>query len=73
MTDDDDLLDRLIERLYRLRVRLGAGLYEDAVHACLVAVARTAQAEAEKRAGKTDPEPGGVVVRFPPGGRGGRQ
>ena len=59
----DDLDDHL-EVLVRLRRRAGVGVFERALLAARVAVARVLLAEAERRAGVGGRKPEGTVVPF---------
>lgn len=48
--DDADLLDRVVERLVAIRMRLGRHVYRDAGRRALSGIARAALAEGERRA-----------------------
>ena len=47
---ENDLLDTIVERLYRLRQACGSRVFRDAVDRALVAIGRSALEEAERRA-----------------------
>ena len=59
-----DDLDAHLEVLVRLRRRAGAGVFERALGAARVAVARVVLAEAERLAGVARRKPEGTVVPF---------
>jgi len=59
-----DDLDQHLEVLVRLRRRAGTGVYDRALLAAKVAVARVILAEAERRAGRARAPPKGTVVPF---------
>jgi hypothetical protein len=65
---DGDLLDTVVERLYRLRRACGSRVFRDAVDRALVAIGRSALEEAERRA--TSMHMGSAtILRFPTGRR----
>lgn len=61
----DDLLIRIITRLVRVHDEMGQQCFEDAAQRSLVAIARTVQIEAGKKAGMELPELGDGVLPFP--------
>jgi hypothetical protein len=61
---DGEILDRVIERLYRLRGACGSAAFQAAAGRALVAIARTALEEAERRAASLPRKPSNVI-RFP--------
>ena len=63
----DELLVRVLVNLVRVHEELGEQSFENAVHRALVAIARTVQVEAERRAGAELPSLDSQVVPFPLG------
>ncbi|QQR39006.1 hypothetical protein [Devosia rhizoryzae] len=61
----DDLLVRVLTRLLRVGDELGERAFEDAAHRSLVAIARSVQIEAARKAGVDDPGLGDGVLPFP--------
>ena len=61
---DNDLLDTIVERLYRLRRACGSRVFRDAVDRALVAIGRSALEEAERRAASM-PRGSATILRFP--------
>jgi hypothetical protein len=61
---DGEILDRVIERLCRLRGACGSAAFQAAAGRALVAIARTALEEAERRAASLPRKPSNVI-RFP--------
>lgn len=59
-----DDLDEHLEVLVRLRRRAGVGVFERALLAAKIAVARVVLAEAERLARRARPPPRGEVVPF---------
>ena len=65
---DGDLLDTVVERLYRLRHACGSRVFRDAVDRALVAIGRSALEEAERRAAAMH-RGSATILRFPTGRR----
>jgi len=65
----DELLIRILTRLVRVYDELGEPAFEDAAHRAMVAIARSVQLEAERKAGLKQPELGSGVILFPTGHR----
>jgi hypothetical protein len=61
---DHDLLDTVLERLYRLRQACGSRAFQHAADRALVAIARAALDEAERQAASTN-KPMATILRFP--------
>lgn len=61
----DDFLIRIITRLVRVHDEMGQECFEDAAQRSLVAIARTVQIEAGRKAGMKQPELGDGVLPFP--------
>ncbi|KKB09469.1 hypothetical protein [Devosia chinhatensis] len=61
----DDLLIRIITRLVRVHDEMGQKCFEDAAQRSLVAIARTVQVEAGRKAGLEQPSLGDGVLPFP--------
>ena len=61
---DHDLLDTVLERLYRLRQACGSRVFQNAADRALVAIARAALEEAERHATSTN-KPTAAILRFP--------
>lgn len=64
----DDLLIRVITRLVRVHDEMGQQCFEDAAQRSLVAIARTVQVEAGRKAGLEQPSLGDGVLPFPVAG-----
>lgn len=69
----DELLIRIITRLVRVHDEMGQQCFEDAAQRSLVAIARTVQIEAGRKAGMRLPELGEGVLPFPIAGSRDRQ
>jgi hypothetical protein len=61
---DADLLDLIVERLWRARDRLGSAVYRAAAQAALQGIAAAILEEAERRAGVRRNQ-SGTVIWFP--------
>ena len=61
---DHDLLDTVLARLYRLRQACGSRVFQSAADRALVAIARAALEEAERRATSRN-KPAATILRFP--------
>ena len=61
---DNDLLDTIVERLYRLRRACGSRVFRDAANRALVVIGRSALQEAERRA-STMRRGSATILRFP--------
>jgi len=61
---DNDLLDTIVERLYRLRQACGSRVFRDAAERTLVAIGRSALEEAERRAASMR-RGSATILRFP--------
>jgi hypothetical protein len=61
---DNDLLDTVVERLYRLRQACGPSVFQDAAGRALLAIGRSALAEAERRAAASKRHTA-TIIRFP--------
>jgi len=61
----DELLIRVIVRLVRVHDEMGHQCFEDAAQRSLVAIARSVQVEAGRRAGMEQPSLGDGVLPFP--------
>jgi hypothetical protein len=61
---DSDLFDTVVERLYRLRQVCGSRAFHDAAGHALVAIARMALEDAERRAASLNNETA-TILQFP--------
>jgi hypothetical protein len=64
MTNDNELLDQVIERLYRIRRKLGPVVFRAAASSAQLAIARTVLEAAEKGAHHSDTW-SARIIRFP--------
>ena len=62
---NDYLLIRVLTSLIRVHGEFGERSFRDAANQALVAIARTVQSEAERKAGLHRPGPGARVIAFP--------
>lgn len=65
----DEILIRILTRLVRVYDELGEPAFEDAGHRAMVAIARSVQVEANRRAGVPQLPGDGTVVPFPLGAK----
>ena len=61
----DEMLIRIMTRLVRVHDELGEDAFTSAASRALVAIARSVQLDAERKAGLEEPPLGKGVVRFP--------